>query len=213
MRETLHFSNGQYVNIAAAGTITVYRPSVNQPDPSGPFNAALEGFYPPMLQLADNAMYFTVTINSKYPGNFGLTQLVKMYSETVLIPPDGLMGATTWGNFNLDINTDGSGGGEYYDKPKDISLPCQINDAPGQPLWFFIGDYTGQWQDYVRFTPKGGIPVTLGRIDWNWAATAANPGTGWYIASDGVDGPALHDDDSFPLWKSEGITQFPIPLP
>jgi hypothetical protein len=61
--------------------------------------------------------------------------------------------------------------------------------------------------------PDGDIPVTLGRIDWNWAATAVNPGTGWYIMSDGVDGPALHDDDSFPLWKSKGITHFPIPIP
>jgi hypothetical protein len=212
VRETLHFSNGQSVTIAAAGSFTVYRPGVNQPVTFGPYNAALEGSYPPMLELADNAMYYTVTINSKYSGSFGLTQLVKMYSETVLIPPDGLTGATTWGNFNLDINPDGSTG-EYYDGPNDISHSCRINDPPGQPLWFFIGDYTGNWQDYVRFTPggSGSIPVTLGRIDWNWAAAAENPGTGWYITSDGEDGPTPHPDDSFPLWKSEGITQFPIP--
>ena len=207
----LQFNNGQYASVAAKGDFTVFRPSVNQPDPSGPFHAALMGSMTPTLQLANNDMDFTVTINSKYSGSFGLTQLVKMYSETIFLPPDLLQGATTWGNFNLDINPGGSTG-EYYDGPKDISISCRINDAPGQPLIFIMGDYTGHWKDYVRFTPKDGIPVTLGRIDWNWAATAFDDQASWWtITSDGADGPTLHVDDSFPLWKSEGITQFPIP--
>ena len=107
---SLQFANGQTVPIAAAGCFTIYRPTVNQPDPSGPFRAALTGpFISPMLQLANNAMQFTASINSKYSGSFGLTQLVKMYSQTVLLPPDVLQGDTTWpGDFNLDINPDGS---------------------------------------------------------------------------------------------------------
>ncbi|MGH7988844.1 MAG: hypothetical protein ACREDS_01430 [Limisphaerales bacterium] len=197
----LQFSNGQTASIAAKGNISVYRPSVNQPVLFGPYGAAITSDTPPMLELADNAMYFKVTINSKYDGSFGLTQLVNMYSETVVVPPDVLQGATTFGNFNLD-------GGEYYDGQFSITNSCQINDAPGQSLIFFAGSYTGNWKDYVRFTPTGGIPVTIGRIDWNWSATAENPGTGWYISSDGVDGPTLYDDDSFPVWSSEGITQF-----
>jgi hypothetical protein len=67
-----------------------------------------------------------------------------------------------------------------------------------------IGTYNGNWKTYVRFTPAGGIPVTLGRIDWNWAATCDEDEeypSGWDITSDGVDGPTLHDDDSFPLWS------------
>ena len=209
VRETLHFSNGQSVNIAAAGHFAVYRPSVNKPDPNGPFRAALTGFFlTPMLQLANNPMIYTVTINSKYAGSFGLTQLVKMYSQTIVtaLPFFGT-GYTTWGNFNLDINTDGSGGGEYYDGPKDISDLCKIDDAPGQTLMTVGGSYNGHWKDYVRFTPNGGIPVTLGRIDWNWAATADwyPLGVGWGISSDGADGPALYPDDNFPLWESQGM--------
>ena len=56
-------------------------------------------------------------------------------------------------------------------------------------------------QDYVRFTPSGdgSIPITLGRIDWDWAATAtATPH--WHITSDGVNGPAQYTDDNFPTW-------------
>ena len=211
VRETLHFANGQSVNIAANGNFTVYRPSVNKPDPSGPFHAALLGSVTPTLQLANNPMQFSVTVSSKYSGSFGLTQLVKMYSETIFFPPDLLMGATTWGDFNLDINPDGSTG-EYYDGPYVLPHSCQINDAPGQPLIFIMGDYSGNWKDYVRFTPDGGIPITLERIDWNWAATAFDDQASWWtITSDGEDGPTPHADDSFPLWKSEGITQFPIP--
>ena len=189
----LHFSNGQYASVSAMGNFTVYRPSVNPVVPHGPFGAAIsEG----MLSLEDRAMAFDVNINSKYAGAFGLTQLVKMYSETISVPPDVLEFSTTWGSFYLDWK-------EYYDDLKDKDKTYSIYDAPGQPLLFEIGDYTGNWKDYVRFTPSGGIPVTLGRIDWNWAATCVNlnPLIGWYITSDGVDGPALHDDDSFPLWS------------
>ena len=210
VREILQFAYGQYINIAAAGSFTIYRPIASQPDASGPFHASIEGSISPTLQLAKNAMNFTETINSKYPGSFGLTQLVKMYSETILIPPDLLQGATTWGNFNLDVSPDGSTG-EYYDGPKKSSATCQINDAPGQPLFFVEGDYTGFWKDYVRFTPNGdgSIPITLSRIDWNWAATSFDDQVSWWtITSDGVDGPTLYGDDNFPLWKSQGISSF-----
>jgi hypothetical protein len=40
----------------------------------------------------------------------------------------------------------------------------------------------------IRNTPtgKGSIPIILGRIDWDWAATAlATPH--WHITSDGVN--------------------------
>jgi len=208
---SLQFANGRNVPIAAAGSFSVYRPTVNQPDPNGPFHAALTGpFISPTLQLANNAMQFTTTINSKYSGSFGLTQLVKMYSQTVLFPPDVLQGATTWpGDFNLDINPDGSTG-EYYDGPYTLPHSCKINDAPGQPLIIVGGSYDGRWQVYVRFKPDGGIPVTLGRIDWNWAATADWDalGGGWYISSDGENGPTLHADDNFPLWKYQGMFSF-----
>jgi hypothetical protein len=190
----LHFSNGQYVSVAAMGSFTIYRPQVNSVVPNGPFGAGLsEG----MLSLENGPMDFTVSINSKYSGNFGLTQLVNYYAETIVFPPDvlPLPPWTTYGNFWLD-------GSEYY-VSNDKDQPCRLLDEPGVHLILFIGSYNGNWQDYVRFTPDGGIPITLGRINWDWSATCVNldPLIGWYITSDGVDGPTLHDDDSFPLWS------------
>ena len=48
VRETLHFSNGQYVNVVAAGDFTVYRPSVsiqNQPEVLHSFILTTNGWW------------------------------------------------------------------------------------------------------------------------------------------------------------------------
>jgi hypothetical protein len=192
VRETLHFANGQIVNIAAAGNFMVYRPSVNPPVNHGPFGAGIGlGLLAFELDLMNGPMNFDVTINSKYSGNFGLTQLVNFNA----LPP-GLY-HSTYGSFWLD-------GKEYYDGPVEIGQPCSINDEPGVPLIIPpIGSYNGNWQTYVRFTPDGGIAVTLNRIDWNWAATAGYLWNGdWIITSDHVDDPKTYYDDSFPLWSN-----------
>ena len=190
VREILQFANGQSAIVAAAGSFTVYRPNVNPPINHGPFGAGLDaGLLGGELNLMNDSMWFDVTINSKYPGNFGLTQLVNFNA----LPPG--LNRSTYGSFWLD-------GTEYYDGPVEIGQQCSINDEPGVPLLLFYGSYNGNWQVYVRFTPNGGIPVTLNRIDWNWAATAENPGTGWYITSDHVDNPQLYYDDSFPVWSN-----------
>lgn len=201
--QNLHFSNGQYVTIAAGGNFTIYRPTVNPIVTYGPYGASPTALTNDWLSLEDAAMHFDVTINSKYPGSFGLSQLVNFYAQTVVFPPDVFRFWTTWGGFWLD-------GREYYDGPRGETESCSIQDAPGIPLVMLAGSYDGDWKTYVRFTPTGGIPVTLGRIDWSWAATCINTNplisdtqlpSGWVLTSDGVDGPTLHDDDSFPVWS------------
>lgn len=193
VREILHFSNGQIVNIAAAGNFTVYRPSVNPIVTNGISGAAIyTNDYPNLLWLDDGPMKFDVFISSKYPGNFGLSQLVKFTSESGLFP---FSFNWTYGDYYLD-------GSEYYDALHKVSETSEIFDTPGQGIESRqnFASYNGDWKDYVRFIPNGGIPVTLGRIDWSWAATADKT-IDWSIVSDGVDGPTLHDDDSFPVWS------------
>jgi hypothetical protein len=196
MWQNVHFSNGQYVSLAAEGSFTVYRPTVNPPILHGPYAASADDN---MLSLADNAMWFDVRINSKYPGSFGLSQLVNFYAQTCLLPPDFFLpyGTYPWAGFWLD------GSHEYYSGFSDKDSANSINDSPGVPLIILWANYNGHWKDYVRFAPVGGIAVTLGRLDWNWAAACIipNPLVGWVITSDGEDGPTLHDDDSFPLWS------------
>lgn len=200
----LHFSNGQYVSIAAEGDFTVYRPSVNPPVLTGPFRADIVRLGSVLwLELINNPMYFSVRINSAYSGSFGITQLVNMSSQTALAPFI-FIGSSTFGEFNLDESP--SEPGEYYSGVNDIASPSQIDDPPGQPLVYAVGNYNGHWKDYVRFTPSGGIPITLERLDWNWAAAAYyDEISGWSIDSDGEDGPNPYNDDTFPLWKHTGI--------
>jgi hypothetical protein len=189
---TLKFADGNSVTVAPAATIMIYRPTVNPIVKFEPYRAAISGG---MLSLENGPMSFDVTINSKYPGSFGLTQLVNYFAETIVVPPDvpNIPPLSTHGSYYLD-------GGEYYDGPKAQDSFCRINDAPGVTLGFEIGLYNGSWKDYVRFTPNGGIPVTLGRIDWNWSATCAGLPFWWHKTSDGVDGPTLYTDDAFPVW-------------
>ena len=191
--EGLTFANGQSVSVAANGNIKMYRPSVNPVVPYGPFGAAFyTNDYPNYLWLDGGPMKFDVSISSKYHGNFGLSQLVTFTSESGYVPPNFNW---TYGDYYLD-------GPEYYDAQHDAAGTAEIFDTPGQPIESGqdFASYNGDWKDYVRFIPDGGIPVTLGRIDWSWAATADNT-LNWSITSDGVDGPTLHDDDSFPVWS------------
>ena len=195
--EKLTFANGQSVPVFAKGLFNMYRPSVNQPVSHGPFGWTIAHGMLSMLSLESGLMDFEVTINSTNSGSFGLTQLVDMDSAnfgTVDLP-----GWTTYGSYWLDDT-------EYFVGPKNKDKSCELSDPPGvyllYPPWAY---YHGFWKDYVRFTPPGGIAVTLGRIDWLGGATASYyEGQAWFIdpGSDSVDGPWLYDDDSFPVWTN-----------
>jgi hypothetical protein len=178
----LKFSNGQIASVAANGDFTVYRPSVNQPITYQTYGAGISGG---MLSLENRQMRFDVTINSKYPGNFGLTQLVNYHAYP------STPGRTTYGNYWLD-------GREYYDGLVNETQKNSIWDSPGVGFFGLYASYDGLWQDYVRFTPNDGIAVTLGRIDWDWSAEAIRPPE--QVASDSGANPQLHDDDAFPEW-------------
>jgi hypothetical protein len=203
----LTFSNGQSVSLGDVhGNLMMLKPHITRVDTSaGPYGAQLltNGWPPYLLWLNGGAMDFRVYISKTFPGKLGITQLVNMYSETIVL---STIWTSTGGNYYLDKAQ------EFYEDQKDVTVTSwpsneecpnasRIYDTPGQTLGTLEADYTGHWKDYVRFTPDGNnsIPITLGRIDWDWAATAlATPH--WHITSDGVNGPVQHDDDSFPTW-------------
>jgi hypothetical protein len=182
----LYFANGDNVTFAAFGHISIYRPSVNPIVKHTPYGAGTSGN---MLSLENGPMYFDVTINSQYPGSFGLTQLVNCSSES-----DFLVYDSTYGSYYLD-------GQEYYSTAAQDGV-CKMSDAPGVILIYQIASYKGAWKAYVRFTPEGGIPVTLGRIDWNWAASCMGVPFWWHIVSDDVVGPTFNADDAFAIWTN-----------
>lgn len=215
---TIYFENGQTVSWEAAtklrGKFRMLKPFVTRLVARGPFAAGIEltGLLP-RLSLMNGPMVFDVYISKTYPGKLGITQLVNMLSQTVIPLPPYFIWHSTFGSFWLD-------GNEFYDEipvnlatwPSDgeFPTPSSIYDMPGQTLGIVMGSYNGHWKDYVRFTPVGNdsIPITLARIEWRWAATANEiiPRV-WVVTSDGVDGPVLYEDDSFPDWTNV----FPAP--
>jgi len=214
VRETLHFANGQAVNIAAAGSFTVYRPQKNNENmnqdlvtpnlypniPSPPLYATnVNG----MLQLGDpqgGYARFWATYYSSYPGEFQEAQIVQSYRKAGNDDPVD-SGSLWWNDHAYDkggsLSTVSSEGG--------IAFAMQTDQYPGWQLKAPQTVVYDVFKTYFQFKPAGdGIWVTMGRVNWSWAATSTYTGGLWNPPSGTtVSDPQYHDDDSFPLWDGE----------
>jgi len=207
MWQNLHFSNGQYVSIAAAGSFTIYRPRIwlapPVPGQTQPYYTISDVIPNPIgtckLKLGENDqsgngdMKFYVNVNSKFDGQVGLTQLITANYPNPLY------------NFS-DERCDGI---EFYDGPRPVNgrpnpnIVCgfvSMDDGPFSiwvsPNWVDLSS-----QDFVRFQPGGGIYVTLGIVTWDTVGTAQTFGGDWSITDDATSGPNCPDgSDEFPLW-------------
>jgi hypothetical protein len=178
----LHFANGQYVSVAARGNFTVYRPKFSD------FrnHASYVGFTwdAPTLQAH---MRWEVTVNSIYSGQVGVTQIL-----------------------NADHGVLSTGGQDYLDGSSELYTSQQyrtniisdgvvlLQDDP--KVTWYVGCTTlyGNYTDYLRFAPDGGIWVTLGTNGWHMDGSAC-----WGIGPTYTNiAPAspITDSDKFPLW-------------
>jgi hypothetical protein len=57
-----------------------------------------------------------------------------------------------------------------------------------------------QFQTYVQFQPNGGIPVTIGLINWSWNGDVEQAGGVWGLSSSNIGMPQLSPSDAFPVW-------------
>jgi hypothetical protein len=209
VRETLHFANGQSVNIAAAGSFTVYRPqkiSENMSQdlvtpnltpniPSPPLYATnISGW----LTLGDSQggyARFWAEYNSAYPGEFREAQIFQSYRKAGNDDPVD-SGSLWWNDHAHDkgglASTVSSGGG--------IAYAMQTDQYPGWPVKAPQTVVNDVFKTYFQFKPTGdGIWVTMGRVNWSWADTA----TPTNIPAATVSNPQYHDDDGLPLWDGE----------
>ena len=108
VRQTLHFANGQSVNLAAVGNFTVHRPTISN------FQKGAHGFDKTAIGL-QGSMTWNVKINSKYNGFIGVTQIINC------------------NNPNSDYYTGGvdvlDGNTEIYGEPDDKGEPKQYISA------------------------------------------------------------------------------------
>ena len=194
VRETLHFANDQDVNIAAAGSFTVYRPTFTN------FNNVFNFFTWDNPTLQGN-MEWNVTLDSKYDGLFGVTQLINANG-----------GIYDNGGFDcLDGNTEIYGEASGPNGPKEYFA---TNSTPGAHTTVFLDnpeaqviyppcpDMLADFKDYLRFKPglstnDGNIYVTIATNGWHMDGQACVTGV------DHTNLPpasATVNNDTFPMW-------------
>ncbi len=199
---------GKSFHIAALGQFAVVAPTIDD-------------FQPPnSLQVIFNtnngaSVSAPVTFNtyvlppSDFSGTATYAQLVES-SDSYYTSVYGLAihnGESTGGNFWLDNNYPYA-----LDTPQFLSWdddPVKFvthNDHPGlEPGQFPFCtsiSITNLFKTYLQFQPTGGIPVTIGRIDWGWScnATESNGMWSWTLTT---NQPAPNwSDSTFPLWTN-----------
>lgn len=218
MFEILHFSNGQYVTMTAQGNFSVVRPTI---DHMTSFCSGVNMFTNTDGSLNEIALFdmnrsngMVVQVYLKRPDHFSgsafITQLIKRQLNWN-IPPGIPWSDSTSGNFWLDTEERYSLSSMGFPltengHPANPVRPVTLLDAPGlgkPPLGFYnYAEAQDDFHDYVRFQPDGGgIPVTIGRVDWGWHGKATKSGGVWSLVAATYYGPNLDSsDDSFPQW-------------
>jgi hypothetical protein len=207
----LQFPNGQYVSVAANGDFSIIKPHITRIALQNPPFGGTVSVVPGELRLLNNAMSYHAYISKTYPGQFGITQLIKRFYWTILGPTFVPIWSSTHGDYWLDTS-------EYYDGLTSITLneneyPSQdeyssysdLTDGPGFGMLMIGASCEVHCRDYIRFTPSGSgsIPVTIERVDWSWNSVAEQDTTlTWHVTGDAVTGPDEITDDSFPEWES-----------
>ena len=192
VRETLHFANGQSVNIAAAGNFTIFRPNISD------FSKEGNGFAKTTLGLQGN-MTWDATVDSTYNGWIGVTQIINCTNEDS-------------DYYTADLNRQ-DGNTEIYGEPNDKGVPKQYDTSNPMSQFTMLGDspfdyfhpvatMIANFTDYIRYEPvgDGSIFVTLATVDWHMNGIAS-PLLPIYPddlppASDPVN------SDAFPLWDN-----------
>jgi len=217
----LHFSNGQYANVAALGNITVFRPSVtNVPDstmiPSFfttnttdktiniPY-VSLGGSDDPRPKPPQHQMEIDVHFCAgKYSGIGGIVQLLTLDYSAPWYPPFSL-GYPNFSDWRLDGNTVMYSTNRVDSHPAGNVVYLQDSPARGHPYSFGTIRCKASFKDYCMFQPDGGIPVTIGIVTWSCDGESPSAGV---LSTNSVIGPSSPDgSDNFPVWElnwSEG---------
>jgi hypothetical protein len=190
--ERLTFANGQNVVLTAEGQFTMHRPKLSGFSPGSFFGAVWHkhavGADASQLPAGTDlvtifpTMRFgvTVSVSPQFSGSAFTTQLFN----------------GSFGNKDCTFSTAGS---EYLDVneiSKPVSVPnnpsLSFNDTPVNPCDQHTYNHE-QFIDYIRFQPDGGIPVTLGTVNWNMnidTSLQAIPGT---TSEDYANFPTISD--------------------
>jgi hypothetical protein len=212
--QSLHLTNGQYVSIAAAGIFTIVKPTIDHvTNACSGVNMFTNSDSLDKVALqytnGDNGieMYVYVKRPDHLSGTALITQLVNRNfhwnNNIPLLPTTDVTGGY-WLDAQETFASTGCPLTENGNPVNPVRL-IYLNDGPllGAPLGGFYNSADAQddFHDYLRFQPDGGIPITIGRIDWGWHGKATYSGGAWslVISTNYINQPDA-SDDSFPTW-------------
>ncbi len=210
----LMFPNGKGVSVAAIGKFLIYRPQITSLVPTNTVAIVLETNAAPniYLGLGDSVGVFGgmtwdlfVNVNSAFPGKGFYVQLLNRYLSWD--QPYFFTGLTYWsttsGSYWLDTSYPYGGVDPIQVVGAVTNMNWNYGDSPGitGPLYSFA-ECIDEFMTYVCFQPKGGIPVTIGRVDWAWHGRTVLSNGLWTLTIGNITGTMLDpSDDSFPEWQ------------
>jgi hypothetical protein len=198
MWQNLHFSNGQYVSVAAEGDFTIYRPTAEVTYISSPqyYTLTETNLLYSKLQLGASDgtgdLSYTVQVQSKraFTGNCNITQLI----------------TADYSYIGFQFSDERADGGAFYNETPARVIrtgSTGLSDGPWE-RWVQPNLVSLSARDFVRFLPDGtgSIWVTLGITRWETVGIAEQDiWTNWSITEDATTGPdALDTSDEFPIW-------------
>ncbi len=204
----LHFSNGQFVSIAADGKFSVFKPQIlgHTQVSSGTVELNtndLSNIRLGMLYAGSDYIHWTaeVEMEPNFPGTLSYVQLTDFEASYDIGLYCVSKGDTTGGQYWLDNTANAS---DIHDPNQSIFSAIQgipFGDGPEIDGSFCtFAQLTPSFKTYLRFQPDGGIPITLERTEWTeYGRTDLSGGT-WSLTTHNVVGPQFYNDDSFPVW-------------
>jgi hypothetical protein len=137
-------------------------------------------------------------VQSKEPyfGSTAWTQLAKVYGYWH-------RGTGTRGQYWLDNVEFPTGTSGFQTNTANTGTSTNLfGDAPTVGAFLNIR-VTENFKTYLRFSPPGGIWVTLGIVNWGWGATNQNG----VLLPPSVTVPKYSDSVEFPIWRKTAISE------
>jgi len=182
--------DGHSIPAAAKGNFTIYRPTFSD-FTQQTFDLAWN--FPSPLSWIEADMSWKVTVNSKYDGLYGITQL--LLGTGVFYGTDG--------EYVLDGNSEiygevGTNGPSIYKANDPAFQTLDFEDSPTAPTTSLDLDF----EDYLRFQPSGtnNIYITIGKNGWSVNASY-NVLTGVFTPTNIPAATRPVDSDEFPEWN------------
>jgi hypothetical protein len=204
----LTFNNGQKVLIPSVqGDFMVYRPSIETFILSTSIGIVLDTNTDIYLGLGQRGgsgssqMSWTmiVNVNPAYPGTLSYIQLTNPTNNL-----DNVITYPTGGAYWLDKSDPYPGEVTQVLSYSSTNAVIEHFDTPSiTRTCVSVIEKQDGFTTYTQFQPAGGIPITIGSVNWFWHGKATPDANGvWNLDITNYTVLPDFDDDSFPKWPN-----------